>query len=73
MTPNIDNILQLPVDERIEIMERIWDSIDDDFPDEKDEINIVRERFEEYKKNPGSVLDWNEVREKLFLKYGLDG
>lgn len=71
MTTNIDDILQLPIDERLEIIEKIWQSLDDNLPYDEDEINIARERYEDYKNNPGSSLDWNDVKKELFQKYGL--
>lgn len=71
MTTNIDDILQLPVNERLEIMEKIWESLDDNIPYDEDEINIARERYEDYKKNPGSSLDWNDVKKELLRKHGL--
>ncbi len=72
MTKDIDDILKLPVDERLEIMEKIWESLDDNVPYDEDEINIARVRYEDYKKNPGSSLDWNDVKKELFQKYGLE-
>ena len=72
MNTDIDDILKLPVDERLEIMEKIWESLDENVPYDEDEINIARERYENYKKNPENTLDWNGVRKELFQKYGLD-
>ncbi len=71
MTTDIDNILKLPVDEKLEIMEKIWESLDENIPYNEDEINIAKERYEDYKKNPESTLDWNDVKKELFQKYGL--
>ena len=72
MTTDINDILKLPADERLEIMEKIWESLDDNIPSDQDEINIAKERYEDYKKNPESTLDWTDVKEELFQKYGLD-
>lgn len=52
-------------------MEKIWESLDDNIPYDEDEINIARERYEDYKKNPGSSLDWNDVKKELLRKHGL--
>ncbi len=68
MTIDIDNILKLPVDEKLEIMEKIWESLDENIPYNEDEINIAKERYEDYKKNPESTLDWNDVKKELFQK-----
>lgn len=32
---------------------------------------ILQGRYEDYKKNPESLLDWNDVKKELFQKYGL--
>ncbi len=72
MTTDIDDILKLPVDEKLEIMEKIWESLDENIPYDEDEINIAKERYEDYRKNPESTLDWNDVKKELFQKYGLD-
>ena len=53
-------------------MEKIWESLDENVPHDEDEINIARERYEEYKKNPESTLNWDNVKKELFTKYGLD-
>lgn len=58
----------MPVDERIQLVEEIWDSIADkpeavDIPDwHKQELE---KRLELYRNNPGDVSTWQEVKEKL--------
>ena len=42
MTTNINDILQLPVDERLEIMEKIWESLDDKIEDT--EIKLILQK-----------------------------
>lgn len=71
MATNIDDILLLPVSERLEIMEKIWESLDDNIPGDEDEVNIAKERYEDYKKNPHTTLDWNDVKKELLRKHGL--
>ena len=36
-----------------------------------EEISMVEERWEEYKKNPGSGVSWKEVKSKIKKKHGL--
>ncbi len=43
MITDIDDILRLPMDERLEIMEKIWESIVESIPHDEDEINIAKE------------------------------
>lgn len=50
------------------------DSIDmyeDDATLTSEEISMVEERLEHYKKNPESAKDWKEVRQMISKKYGL--
>jgi sporulation protein YlmC with PRC-barrel domain len=35
------------------------------------EISMVEERWTEYKKNPGSVIPWDNVKNKIRKKHGL--
>lgn len=37
----------------------------------EEEITLVEERLEHYKKNPSSAKDWKEVRKIITKKYGL--
>lgn len=69
MTTNIDDILKLPVDERLEIMERIWESVQQD--DEYVEIpkwhrEILEERFQKHKNNLTEGKSWEEVKKRVF-------
>lgn len=71
MTANIDDILQLSVDERLEIMEKIWESIQQD--DEYMEIpewhrEILEERFEKHKNNLTKGRSGEEVKTNLLKR-----
>ena len=67
-TVNIQEILKLPVAERIELVEAIWDSIA-----ASPEILLVTEpqkreldrRLAEHRANPQSGRSWEEIRESL--------
>lgn len=65
----LDEILQLPVPERIRIVETIWDSIADtpealELSDEqKTELD---RRLEDLEKNPGVGSTWTEVRDRIW-------
>lgn len=68
MTTNIDDILQLPVDEKLDILEKIWESIQQN--NEKMEIpdwhrDILEERFEKHKNNLTEGKSWEEVKKNL--------
>jgi putative addiction module component (TIGR02574 family) len=65
----LDEVLQLPVPERIRIVEVIWDSIADtpeavELTDEQ-KAELDR-RLENLEKNPNAGSPWSEVRERIW-------
>jgi putative addiction module component (TIGR02574 family) len=69
---NLNDILKLPIAERILAVEAIWDSIaaeNKEYPLSDDEYNMLEERSEEYKKNPGNVKTWDEVKANIFKRF----
>lgn len=66
--PTLADILKLPVEERILLVEDIWESISA-YPDavvltEQQREELAR-RIEEYHRNPASGLPWEEVKARL--------
>jgi putative addiction module component (TIGR02574 family) len=64
----LSEILKLSVDERIQLVEDIWDSIAADprdlvIPDEQTEE--LDRRLDEAAANPGQGRPWSEVRDRL--------
>ena len=64
----IKNILRLSVQERIHLVQTIWDSIADDT--ETSEINdehkkILDDRLEAHRNNPDDVVSWEEVKQNV--------
>ncbi|MCF8380829.1 MAG: addiction module protein [Bacteroidales bacterium] len=64
----IKNILKLSVNERIHLVQTIWDSIATDT--EVTEISeehkkVLNERLEAHKNNPNEVVSWNEVKKSV--------
>ena len=64
----IKDILKLSVDERIHLVQTIWDSIAADA--EVSEISeehkkILDERMEAHKNNPNDVVSWKEVKQSV--------
>jgi len=71
MTDSLKGILKLSVEEKVNAIEVIWNSIEEDsLPVTDEELTIARERYEEYLKNPGDTLSWEEARKRLMDKYG---
>ncbi len=53
----------------VNFVESVEISDEDELTDE--EIQMVEERWVEYKKNPKSAVSWNTVKGKIKKKYGL--
>jgi len=65
---SVAEILELPVDERIRLVELIWDSIaavPESVP-MSDELKAeLDRRLAEFEANPESGIPWDEVRERI--------
>jgi len=64
----LDEAKALPVSERMELVEAIWDSIadkPDDLPLTADQAAELDRRLLEYQKNPDAGASWDEVRERI--------
>lgn len=68
MTIDLAEVLALPVEERIELAQSIWDSVAAvpeavELTDEqRTELEI---RLQEYRENPDSGSPWPEVRDRI--------
>jgi putative addiction module component (TIGR02574 family) len=71
MTDSLKVILKLSVEEKVNAIEAIWNSIEEDsLPVTDEELTIARERYEEYLKNPGDTISWEKAKKRLMDKYG---
>jgi putative addiction module component (TIGR02574 family) len=66
----LEQLLELPAAERLEVAEELWDSIrPDEMPplttEQKEEIE---RRLAEHRRDPGTALPWNEVRARLWSR-----
>jgi len=65
---NLDEILRLPVEDRIDLVEQIWDSVAADAdalpitPEQREELD---RRLEDHERNPNDVVEWSVVRERI--------
>jgi putative addiction module component (TIGR02574 family) len=64
----IDKLRALPLEQRLEIIEALWESVEseagpypisDEFADELDR------RFQEHVDDPGSSISWDQVRAEI--------
>lgn len=71
--PYIDQILRLSVDERLRLVQQIWDSIaaESEPPPLSDaQRSEVRRRLEAYRQDPSRVIPADEVFRELEERYG---
>jgi putative addiction module component (TIGR02574 family) len=68
MAVNLSELLQLPVEERLKLVEALWDSIAE-FPEalelsaaQKQELDC---RLEAYEKDPEAGVPWEELKQRL--------
>lgn len=64
----LSDVLELPVSERLKLVEAIWDNIAD-APEVLELSDAQRteldRRLEEYERNPGSGSPWREVKARI--------
>lgn len=64
----IKDILKLSVNERIHLVQTIWDSIAIDTEESgisEEHKKILDERLEAHKNNPNDVVSWDEVKRSV--------
>lgn len=69
----IEELLKLSVAERIQLVEDLWDSIATDpeaLPLTEAQKAELDRRLEGHDADPDSAVPWEEVRERLYKKYG---
>lgn len=70
---SIPELLELSVEERIQLVEDLWDSIAADpeaIPLTELQRREIERRRAEHEKDPSSVVPWEEVRERLRQLFG---
>ncbi len=71
MAYNKEELLNLPVEEKLELLEALWDRIDNDLlPVTEEEIKFAQARLELHKQKPSDGLSWQKVKKKIIKKYG---
>ncbi|MEI6436423.1 MAG: addiction module protein [Bacteroidota bacterium] len=64
----IKEILKLSIDERIHLVQTIWDSIAVDTQESEiseEHKKILDERLEAHKNNPKDVVSWEEIKKSV--------
>jgi len=74
MKPEFQNLEKLPVAERIQLVEDLWDSIaqsqEQELPVPEWQKAELRRRRQEYLKNPESAKPWSEVKRSILESKG---
>ncbi len=68
-TITLEEVLQLPVPERIRVVETIWDSIVDhpeSLPLTDEQMAELDRRIEAFEKDPAAGSSWAEVRGRIW-------
>lgn len=72
MSYDREELFNLPVEEKLELVEALWDRIDDDLLGEKMSQKHVEEeldkRIDEITKHPERVVGWEEVKAKMKMR-----
>ncbi len=67
---NMQEILNLSVDERLSIVEKIWDSIDQsDIPVPESHKPELDRRLERFKNFESKFFTWEEIQKELAAKW----
>ena len=72
----LDELMQLSPTERLDIAEKLWDSVHPPGsarPDEfvaltEEQMAEIRRRVAEHERDPGSAIPWEEVRARLWAR-----
>jgi putative addiction module component (TIGR02574 family) len=67
-TVSLSEVFQMPVADRIRLVQALWDSIAQDpskIPVTAEQRTLLERYYSEYLANPGEVLPWSEVKERL--------
>ncbi len=66
MAPKLMDFSHLSVSERLQLVEELWDSIDDErIPIPEWHLQEIQRRLADLEANPGAGIPWDVVREKL--------
>jgi len=70
MNEIVEQVKKLPLSERIQLVEDIWDSIAEESPEvfqaSPAELEEFHRRYAAHQTDPSSSIPWQEVRARLF-------
>ncbi|MDB4874440.1 MAG: putative addiction module component, family [Gemmatimonadetes bacterium] len=70
---DLDQLKQLPVTERLQLVEDLWDSIADEAPDAAFPVSPelaaeLTQRLAEHRANPDAARPWTDVRAEILAR-----
>jgi putative addiction module component (TIGR02574 family) len=68
---HLAQILELPVGERVKLVQAIWDSVSEvpePFPLSEAEREMLDRRLEAYRRHPEAASPWAEVKERILRR-----
>jgi hypothetical protein len=72
MAIDIDEILALPAEQRLDLLDRIWESLAPEELDScglsADEVRDIQVLLEDYLRDPADVVEWASIRESFLKK-----
>ena len=69
VNPLLEQIQKLSIDDRIALVEAVWDQIADDaakLPLTEQQRRLLDVRIADYEAHPDDVVPWSDVRAELF-------
>lgn len=71
----LDNASQLPVDDRIRLIDALASSVPDDHPPSlsPEWLAEICRRSDEIESGAVETESWQDIRQRLFKKHGVDG
>ena len=70
MPYNKEELLKLSIEEKLQLIEDLIASVNEEEEDDEEELlSIAKERYEAYLKNPKDGMSWEEFRSKMYERY----
>jgi putative addiction module component (TIGR02574 family) len=64
----IPELKRLSPEEKLILVGELWEELaaqPDSFPPREDHIKLLKERLEHYRKNPGDVIAWEDLKARI--------
>lgn len=72
MPYNKEELLSLPIEEKIALAEELWSSVEDEqLPITDEELAFVEERLKSHQGNPGEAMSMEDFKKLFAYKHGL--